>query len=473
MENIYCEHLIIGSGPGASVIAESLSQKSNDIYLIERGGKYNLKKIGDGIRLQYTFGGIFPFFSKSIISYGEASTYGGGSKINGGLIWRTPEFILKEWLDKGILDKEFLKTIVSKFSKIEKKLEVSYHRQHDNFDSKILSNAAEDLNWKIVDVPRAGGSDCNNLNRCPIGCPDKNKKSVDLNYLKDAEKNGLNIKLDTSLDKLVKKGDTIKYAIVSEGEKKIRIFAKKFWLCAGNIHTNHILRKNNLIPKKFNKFYFHINFKFIANFDSDIRATKSTMFTKQVQEFINENILIMGTNHTKNLAATSLSDFDNDIINDVVGNINNHGSYVCQVRPQRSYGIINSLFGQPFVRYVHLDKDSELIKKSFFYTCKLLFNAGAKKIYLPLKFSKPITSLSDIDCIKIKLKDLKMVSVHSMGSCPISNDHSKKVVNYDGRLDSIKNLYIADSSLIPSNIGESPQGTVMAFAHSIVENYIK
>ena len=69
MENIYCEHLIIGSGPGASVIAESLSQKSNDIYLIERGGKYNLKKIGDGIRLQYTFGGIFPVAFRPVAQF--------------------------------------------------------------------------------------------------------------------------------------------------------------------------------------------------------------------------------------------------------------------------------------------------------------------------------------------------------------------------------------------------------------------
>tara|TARA_B100000676_G_C17758485_1_gene670307 strand:- start:624 stop:800 length:177 start_codon:yes stop_codon:yes gene_type:complete len=44
-------------------------------------------------------------------------------------------------------------------------------------------------------------------------------------------------------------------------------------------------------------------------------------------------------------------------------------------------------------------------------------------------------------------------------------DENGQVYNYD-------NLYVSDASVLPTNIGESPQATIMAFAHEIVARHI-
>ena len=39
--------------------------------------------------------------------------------------------------------------------------------------------------------------------------------------------------------------------------------------------------------------------------------------------------------------------------------------------------------------------------------------------------------------------------------------------------DNSHNIYITDASVLPSNIGESPQGTIMAFASEIMARHLK
>lgn len=77
--------------------------------------------------------------------------------------------------------------------------------------------------------------------------------------------------------------------------------------------------------------------------------------------------------------------------------------------------------------------------------------------------------ISYIDYIKVS--DLQMVSVHGMSSCQISKDKSS-FFNNNGQSNIIKNLYCVDASVLPSNIGESPQGTIMAFSHEIISRLL-
>ena len=61
-----------------------------------------------------------------------------------------------------------------------------------------------------------------------------------------------------------------------------------------------------------------------------------------------------------------------------------------------------------------------------------------------------------------------MLSVHGMSSMPMSK-HDNQFLNCQGRSRNIHNLYIADASILPTNIGESPQGTIMAFSYEIMK----
>ena len=56
-----------------------------------------------------------------------------------------------------------------------------------------------------------------------------------------------------------------------------------------------------------------------------------------------------------------------------------------------------------------------------------------------------------------------------MASCPMGVDPKKSVVDLNGNLRGMENVLIADASILPTNLGQSPQGTIMAFAYEIAK----
>jgi choline dehydrogenase-like flavoprotein len=60
-----------------------------------------------------------------------------------------------------------------------------------------------------------------------------------------------------------------------------------------------------------------------------------------------------------------------------------------------------------------------------------------------------------------------MISVHAMSSCPMGVEVDS-IVDTSGRLNGNKNIIVSDASVLPTNIGESPQGTIMAMSHEIL-----
>ena len=59
-----------------------------------------------------------------------------------------------------------------------------------------------------------------------------------------------------------------------------------------------------------------------------------------------------------------------------------------------------------------------------------------------------------------------------MSSCPMGTQENGAVVDENGKVFGYDNLFVCDASVLPTNIGESPQATIMAFAHEIVARHI-
>ena len=65
--------------------------------------------------------GITPILSKSSYGFGEGKCLGGGTYINGGLIWRTPKIVLDNWNQKLKTNKTiyvFLKGVIFSSNKV-------------------------------------------------------------------------------------------------------------------------------------------------------------------------------------------------------------------------------------------------------------------------------------------------------------------------------------------------------------------
>jgi len=117
------------------------------------------------------------------------------------------------------------------------------------------------------------------------------------------------------------------------------------------------------------------------------------------------------------------------------------------------------------------------MKEGLKYNARILFAAGAEYLYLPTSDRTLIKSVEEIDSVIDQLKNeparYRYVSFHPQGSCRMGADPSKTVVNPYGETHDVKQLYIADASLLPTSTGYNPSETVYALASYIADQIAK
>jgi choline dehydrogenase-like flavoprotein len=473
--NLSCDYLVIGSGAGGSVAASEIVESGKDCILVEEGDFYEIDhfkgSFTKSITATWRNAGFTPVFGKPSFAFAEGRCLGGSTYINGGLIWRTPKKILEKW-NENHLEKYDYESLEEHFVKIENKLNVITESNDDglNLDSKIIHESALKKNIKSVYVPRAV-MNCRRKNVCYTGCASGAKQSVLQAYTYDSSHRGLRIIVNSKVKKINFKNNEAYSASVlnSKTNEKFDIRFKKIILACGVMQTPLLI--NSSFGKKIFNFEMsiHLNLRISAIFKNRITAKLGTMFTTQIQEFIDNGDIFMSTNFNKSNFLSSISSLDNLKLNELLEHIDNTASFVLQTKPTSKVKVVNT-FNKHFLRFSLNDKDFINIKEKLKYFSNFLFSSGADKVILPIKGNIIISNKSQIDHIiqKLRKKDLQMLSVHGMSSIPMSK-HDNQFLNCEGRSRSIPNLYITDASILPTNIGESPQGTIMAFSHEIMK----
>jgi len=480
MKSLDCECLVIGSGAGGAVAFSELAKSGKDVLLIEEGRQWESiefkKPIFQLTQELYRNGGVFPVHGSPIIGYGEGVALGGTTVINGGLIWRTPEWILDEWESKYNIHGYASKDLQPHFEQIEHNLCVSTDDPIDGYDidSSIIEEASNELGWKVVDVPRATIA-CMRANQCGSGCPSGSKQSVDKNYIKKGIQNGGRILTESRVTRLITDKNSVisVEAVNADKKEKLKITAKTIFLAAGPIQTPLLLQKSNIRCKAGDRVEFHCNMKVIACYPQRIHADKGTIFTKQIQEYERDGILIMGTNMKPPYLASSLTHLDNNSVNEVLNKIDSCAIYTPMIKPA-GHASISMRFRQPTVKhYLDADIDLNLLKRALIKTVTLLFRSGVQFIVLPLQGTGLIYTYNNaVQIIKEStLENYNLLSVHAMSSCAMGTSENY-VCDLEGRVRGVKNLYICDASILPTSTGESPQGTIMAFSHRVASQFL-
>ena len=132
---INCDYLVVGSGAGGSVAAYELAKKNKDVILVEEGDHYSIDyfkgSVSNSFSKVWRNAGVTPIIGNPFFGFGEGKCLGGSTYINGGLLWRTPDYILNEWqakLKTTIYNKNNMSPI---FDKIEKNLSVKVEQEED------------------------------------------------------------------------------------------------------------------------------------------------------------------------------------------------------------------------------------------------------------------------------------------------------------------------------------------------------
>jgi choline dehydrogenase-like flavoprotein len=474
MKSIETDWLIVGSGAGGSTTFHNLALRGKNVLMIEEGQDLRTVKrpfeesITDRTMKYYRNGGVTPVTGKNIFPFSEGRLLGGTTELNGALFWRTPPEIIHKWQEYYGLDNLNQENMQSAFIYLEEMLDV---RDVDldlnyNLPSQKLYEGANKLGWKTVPARRLAPR-CIRLNECGSGCPNNSKNSMSQSLIPIGEKNGGQIRSNTKALKIYSSRGYVSHVIASTPTGLLKIYCKNLILSGGPLQSPLLLKNSNLINRKRLQIGFHLNTKILVKFPEKVDAEKATIFTYQIQEFMPEGILIMASNYKPEYVGMFLANKGRELFDDVIQNFSSYAIYTIQIRPE-SYGKLFFTKNYVFPTFNLSSIDEDLLKRGLILACEALFASGAVSIYLPTPNCK-IENLSEVNSIIKKLDGgkIEISSVHAMSSVPMRKNPEQGQLDSNAKLAGTENVFVIDGSMLPSTIGESPQGTIMAVAQLI------
>lgn len=473
------ENVIIGSGAGGSTVFHHFASRFIDSLMIEEGSSQSPSDFDNAdaatvFENQYRYGGAQPVFATSPFAFGEGRILGGTTELNGGLLWRTPEPLIREWRRGGVFSGLTTADLDAIFSSIEADLSVAPTPLSKTMDvpSQLLKQGAIKNGRRPVEAPRAGGQLCKRSNRCAIGCPVGAKQSMAVSLIPAATACGGRVMTGQRAVRFVSAGKVIKKVVLEDTvtKRKTEVSGQNFFLSAGPIQSPLLLSRSGG-PKKY-PIEFHLNAKVLVEFHDDVSPYNSTIFTHQVQSFLDQGIIYMATALSPHFAGLELAGFPTGVVNSYVEKPRRFGLFTVQVRAERR-GSLVSLHDSPLLSQRLTAGD---IKKIGFGVQRLsddLFAVGAKSVWIPSTARDMCASPQQVaDALSaVSRFDWKLSSVHAMASLPVTSD-SRGLFMPDGRSRNFTNLWTTDAASLPSSIGESPQGSIMALTRAnLVSRY--
>ena len=465
---------IIGSGVGGLSAAYELVNKNNTVEIYEEGDyldeKNTKKDISENLINYWRNSGFTPVFGKTNLVISEGMGVGGSTLINGGVIARPKKKIIKNWINEHNFEISDIEKLENVFNENEKLLNITNNYKYGNKDSELLVENAKKLNLETRKVDRAV-INCKNHNRCAFGCTSNAKQSLDKVLLKKIPSSKLKIWTKHKLIKILNYKNKIDEIVLYDLEKKILIKKdKKSYFILRKYTNSNILLKNNIIDRA-HDIQFHANIKILATYPFEINSEDSTILSHHVSEYENDGALIMTSNFIDSINAASLNNFNMYEINEFMKDRKKSTIYNVQVKLLSSGIKFKKIFNNIFNYWKLSDED---FKRILFYLEKLLnitFQSSPEKVYLPLKRSVILKNLNESKNLlkTIKPSDIFINSVHLMSSCSVSEKIKNNFIDKKGKIKKIENLFISDASILPTNIGQHPQNTIMAISREMIK----
>jgi hypothetical protein len=463
------DFIIIGSGAGGATAFKEISKK-HTVLMVEEGQKFNSTdtSVSTIMKRFYRDGGVRPAIGFPSVAIGEGACLGGSTEINGGLFWRTPKHVLDEWRNMNI---EFAihPHLDAIFQELEESLNVVSESILPGFDrdSELLVKVCRQKNLLVVPARRML-KQCKKSNLCPSGCPANAKQTMSRTFIPEGIDNGGEILSGWKATKILSENDSIK-VILSDSAGLIRtIESKKIIISCGAIESRRLLAKSNMLSKSLGSIGFHANFKMIARFEQKIEAQKGTIFTHQMQEYMSEGFLLMPANFNQLFLAYGSSSLTPAQYNKISSSMDFHAMYTGQYRVEGRILDIPLGFGKYFLVCYFTKKDRVLLREFLKRTAELLFLADASEVYLPFMGSKSAVNIETaFEMIeRTPFHKLVLSTVHLMSSIPVT-PHSVEI-SEAGFLKKNPLIRVLDASILPTTVGESPQGTIMALTRYLL-----
>ena len=473
-----CAVVIVGSGAGGATMAAELADAGVDVVVVEEGGYHPTGSFtagaGRALRTLYRDAGVGLALGRPPVLFSEGRCVGGSTVVNGGMSWRTPARVLDRWAAAGIAgigaaDME------PHFAKVESRISVAFQDPETiGADMRLLKAGADAKGWQIIPNLR-NQLHCAGTNNCTNGCPTGAKRSMLVTNIPRALDRGARLFADCRVERINRSpaGVTgVEGRFVRPGGRpgpRLSVRSRVVVAAGGAVQTPALLARSGLRSRSGQlgrNLTLHPNAKVVAFFDEEVLGWQGVHQAYQVREFTADGILLTAVNLAPSLVALGMPGYGRDL-GELMAGYNHMVTAGCLVE-DTGRGRVRHVPGLGLqVTYQLTDTDAERVVRGIGYTAELMFAAGARRVLLPFAGAPQVrdpAGLRDVLARPVPKKSIELFTVHLMGTCRMSGDPRRGVVDGFGAFHGVPGLFVADASLFPGPIGVNPMETIMALA---------
>ena len=476
------EVAVIGSGSGGGIAASVLNEKY-EVGIFEKGSS------GNGMTNNETFG-----YHNFYDTYGIQQTrgykvlllagmgIGGGTSVNWTTSLRTPDKILNEW--------DTLTKQANYFNSSEFKNSMDYVCKELNVDiknnripqkEKKLAEGLElnNLSYKII--PRnTSNADCTESGFSTFGRYDESINSSNKIWFSEERFEPNNVFSDTNIRSLKISNGKATHINVENNGTLHEIAVDRVILAAGSLNTPKILLDSGYKNKHLGRnLKLHPVSGVAAKFSEEQKPWAGTM-----QGIYSDDNLFLKDNYGYLLEGLPMHPslffpfFPNnlDSFSEFIKSYNNWSGSIVLTSDTSSGSIINK-YPQHLWDYKLNDFDHTNLIHGIVNLVKANYLAGAEEIMVassPTMHWKKSSNesieefINKVELIKNEPYRMLLGSAHQMGTARINPNPEHGVVDLDGKVHGLDNVYIVDASTFPRCSGVNPMISIQSMSHFLM-----
>ncbi len=479
------DYVVIGTGAGGAAAASQLSRGGAEVVMVEAGawrdqGDYPSTVYGSFRDLFDRWGTTVargPAFSPII----QGRCVGGSTVINSAIVVRTPGDIFDQWQrELGVGGEALAERVWAHQDRIEEELFVETTRpEYLGRSSELALEAGRRLGIDSHLMRRAVKG-CLGKTDCLQGCRHGKKQSTNLQWVPEVINSGGGILSCAPVQRVLFEsqravgvaGRFVHPRSRKKGARFVVRARRGVLLAASSTHTPCILQRSGVkSPALGQQFRAHpgcaIPGIYAEKVGRDFGATQGWASTEFRQ---NPGYKLETLNLPLELIAGRLKGGGSALM-ERLEEMPRMGVWVAACRAN-SAGTVRQRFGRPSVSYAMDSSDMASLKAGLKKTAELHFATGATHILpgiqgLPEKMKADQLSL--FDTATLNPRAYTTILSHLFGGAVMGANAQQGFCDEQGKAYNYEGLYVADASLLPSNLGVNPQHTIMAMARVVAD----
>ncbi len=466
--------VVVGSGPAGAMVASVVAAAGASVAVVEEGdwtapADYPLD-YARASALLYRDHGLTTMMGRSPTPYLQGKAVGGTSVVNGAISWRLPQDVHDAWLQR---DPALAKTIpyeqlAAAMDAIETRLNIlPTDPAIAGRKNSLMALGADKLGLEHRPISRNVVA-CKGSGRCMQGCPNGAKQSMDRTYLLDAEGQGADVFSGVRVTRVLHDGKRSTGVQGLVGKARWVLHSKIVVLAASAVGSPLLLLRSGLGQGPVGHgFSCHPGTSVAGQFQDDMFAWEGATQGHEVIGLRHQGLKFEALGFDLSVLAARLPGVGRELMQSL-GTMHKEVDWGVAVK-STALGRVRSLFGQTVVSWSASPQDVEKFRQGVTVLGQLLLAAGADHVYLGVfGWQAPLRTSAEVERFgregPLDGRAYQTVATHLFGTCKMGSDPTRSVVRPDFAHHHLGGLFVADSSVFPSNTGVNPQTSILAMA---------